>query len=69
MSIKEQIIKDLIKHEGKETYVYKDNSKEKIETIGVGRNLRHVGLSEDEIMLLLNNDIDRVEKQLDKYYL
>ena len=36
-----------------------------IETIGVGRNLRDVGLSDDEIEYLLNNDIDRVEKQLD----
>ncbi len=68
MTLREQIVKDLINHEGKETYVYKDNSKEKIETIGVGRNLRHVGLSEDEILYLLNNDIDRVEKQLDTYF-
>ena len=67
MTLREQIIKDLIHHEGKENFVYLDTKK--IETIGVGRNLRHVGLSEDEIMLLLNNDIDRVEKQLDKYYL
>ena len=40
----------------------------KIETIGVGRNLRDVGLSDDEIEYLLNNDIDRVEKQLDTYF-
>ena len=39
-----------------------------IETVGVGRNLRDVGLSDDEILYLLNNDIDRVEKQLDNYF-
>ena len=66
MSIREQIIKDLIHHEGKEPCVYKDTMG--IETIGVGRNLRDVGLSDDEIEYLLNNDIDRVEKQLDKYF-
>ena len=66
MSIREQIIKDLIHHEGKKEKVYLDSMG--IETVGVGRNLRHVGLSDDEILYLLNNDIDRVEKQLDKYF-
>ena len=58
MTLREQIIKDLIHHEGKENFVYLDTKK--IETIGVGRNLRHVGLSDDEITHA-NNDIDRVE--------
>jgi len=66
MTLREQIIKDLIHHEGKENFVYKDTKD--IETIGVGRNLRDVGLSDDEIQYLLNNDIDRVEKQLDTYF-
>ena len=66
MSIREQIIKDLIHHEGKENKVYLDSMG--IETCGVGRNLRDVGLSEDEIMYLLDNDIDRVENQLDTYF-
>lgn len=35
-------------------------------TIGVGRNLDDRGLSEDEIAYLLNNDIDLVEKELDR---
>lgn len=35
-------------------------------TIGVGRNLDDVGLRDDEIELLLQNDIAEVEKQLDR---
>lgn len=48
----------LIKHEGKRSKVYTDSVG--IQTIGVGRNLEDVGLSEDEIMYLLENDIKRV---------
>ena len=66
MNLREQIVKDLIHHEGKKEKVYLDSMG--IETVGVGRNLRHVGLSDDEILYLLNNDIDRVEKQLDNYF-
>ena len=62
MEIREQIVKDLIHHEGKKETVYLDSMG--IETVAVGRNLSHVGLSEDEIMYLLNNDIDRVEKPI-----
>jgi lysozyme len=35
-------------------------------TIGVGRNLTDVGLSDDEILMLLKNDIDRVLDELDR---
>ncbi len=35
-------------------------------TIGVGRNLDDRGLSEDEIAYLLKNDIDAVERDLDR---
>ena len=66
MEFRATVIQDLIHHEGKEPQVYKDTMG--IETIGVGRNLRHVGLSDDEIEYLLNNDIDRVENQLDTYF-
>jgi lysozyme len=34
-------------------------------TVGVGRNLRDVGLADDEIDLMLDNDIKRVLVQLD----
>ena len=66
MKLRERIINDLINHEGKRNKVYSDTMG--IPTIAVGRNLRDVGLSEDEIMYLLNNDIDRVENQLDTYF-
>ena len=35
-------------------------------TIGVGRNLDDVGITEDEAMYLLENDIERVKAQLAK---
>lgn len=34
-------------------------------TIGIGRNLDDVGIDDEECELLLDNDIARVEKQLD----
>lgn len=60
MNIK-QLKEDLKVHEGIESLVYTDTRG--IPTIGVGRNLRDVGLSEDEIEFLLENDIKRVVKQ------
>ena len=35
-------------------------------TIGIGRNLDDVGISRDEALRLLESDIDRVEKDLDR---
>lgn len=35
-------------------------------TIGIGRNLDDVGISQDEANYMLKNDIARVESQLDK---
>lgn len=54
----------LVLEEGKRNKVYKDTLG--IDTIGVGRNLRDVGLSDDEIMYLLDNDLKRVFADLDK---
>lgn len=54
----------LVISEDKRNKVYKDSLG--IETIGVGRNLRDVGLSDDEVMYLLDNDIKRVIVDLDK---
>jgi lysozyme len=48
----------LIKHEGIKGKVYADS--EGILTIGVGRNLEDVGVTYDESMLMLDNDIKRV---------
>ena len=35
-------------------------------TLGVGRNLDDVGITEDEAMMMLDNDIERVKAQLAK---
>ena len=61
---KDRLIEQLRLHEGVEHKVYKDT--EGIETIGVGRNLRDRGLSDDEIDYLLANDIAICEQDLDK---
>jgi len=55
----------LRRHEGVETHAYKCTSG-KI-TVGVGRNIDEsggIGLSDDEIDYLLENDIDRCIKEL-----
>ena len=48
----------LIKHEGIKGKLYYDT--EGVATIGIGRNLEDVGVSVDEAMLMLDNDIKRV---------
>jgi lysozyme len=52
----------LIKHEGYQNKAYEDTVG--TVSIGVGRNLDDVGLSDEEIMYLLNNDIIRCDKEL-----
>ena len=49
---------DLIRHEALRLKPYEDS--EGILTIGVGRNLEDKGLSEEEAMFLLDNDIKQV---------
>ena len=48
----------LLRHEGEKLKVYCDTKG--ILTIGVGRNLEHVGITHDEAMYLLDNDIKRI---------
>lgn len=60
---REKLIVHLAQEEGKVSKPYKDTVGKT--TIGIGRNLDDVGLSDDEIMYLLGNDITRVERQLD----
>jgi len=48
----------LIKHEGLSTQVYRDTVGKL--SIGCGRNLDDVGISTDEAMVLLDNDINRI---------
>ena len=59
---REQLIEQLVDHEGLELNVYKDSLG--IETIGIGRNLVHRGITEEEAHYLCNNDIDIVEQEL-----
>lgn len=54
----------LIKHEGLKLFVYKDTMG--IDTIGVGRNLINRGITKEEALLMLDNDIKDFTSQLVK---
>lgn len=54
----------LIDHEGLELKPYTDTAGKV--TIGVGRNLDEVGITESEALYLLENDIGRVRAELDQ---
>ena len=56
----------LIKHENLKLKPYKDTKG--ILTIGVGRNLDDNGISENEAMVLLENDIKRCESELKEIF-
>jgi lysozyme len=58
----EKLRKSLILHEGLELKPYKCTADAL--TIGVGRNLDSVGISSDEAMMLLDNDLDRCIDEL-----
>jgi len=63
------LIKMLKRHEGVRSKVYMCSAN--YETIAVGRNISEsgLGLSEDEINYMLNNDIKRVKDELtDSYF-
>tara|TARA_R110001599_G_scaffold74970_5_gene206322 strand:- start:11 stop:433 length:423 start_codon:yes stop_codon:yes gene_type:complete len=65
----DKLIEMLKRHEGVESHAYKC-SENKI-TIGVGRNVDKsggLGISDDEVDYLLQNDIDRVSSELDSEY-
>jgi len=53
----------LVQHEGTELMPYVDTTGHV--TIGVGRNLTSVGISWQEAMILLENDIQRIQKEAD----
>jgi lysozyme len=64
-----ELIEMLKVHEGVETYAYKCS--ENKTTIGVGRNVDKnggLGLSDDEVDYLLQNDINRIILELDSEY-
>ena len=58
------LINSSIYHEGLKLKPYMDG-RNKL-SIGVGRNLDVSGISKDEALLLLHNDIDRIRRELDK---
>ncbi len=58
------MIRQLRLHEGERLVVYKCTGGKL--TIGVGRNLEALGISQDESANMLSNDIDRVCEELDK---
>lgn len=62
--IHEKLIAELERDEGMRLKPYRDSLG--IETIGIGRNLRDVGLSKEEAYHLCNNDLDRVFAGLDE---
>ena len=65
----DRLLEMLKRHEGVEKFAYRC-SDNKI-TIGVGRNIDKeggLGLDDDEIDYLLENDIDRVVSELDNEY-
>ena len=65
MTDRQRLVDQLILHEGIHLKVYRDTMG--IETIGVGRNLRDKGLSEQEAMLLLDHDVEEVTRDLETW--
>ena len=57
-----KLIRQLKRHEGMKLKPYRCTAKKL--TIGIGRNLEDVGISEDEAETLLRHDIIEVTKQL-----
>jgi lysozyme len=66
--VTEQLLEMLKRHEGVESHVYRCSAG--YETIGVGRNISKsgLGLTDDEVDYLLENDIVRVVKELSSEY-
>lgn len=63
MAVRHTLIEQLTLHEGRRKRIYRDSAGKM--SGGVGRNLDDVGLSDDEIDLMLRNDIARAEAALD----
>jgi len=60
----ETIQDQLLRHEGLRRFPYKDSAGKW--TIGVGRNLDEVGITKNEALYLLDNDLGRVRAELDQ---
>ena len=66
MDEKKEFLERLEKHEGLRLKCYRCTAGKL--TIGIGRNLDDVGISEEEARYLLNNDVERAEKELLKSF-
>jgi lysozyme len=66
MTKNKMLIDMLARQEGKRKFAYECTAG-KI-SIGIGRNLEDRGLSDDEIMFLLNNDIEISQSELSKTF-
>ena len=58
------LLKQLERHEGLRLKPYRDTVGKL--TVGYGRNLDDRGISEDEAGFMLDNDIDQVERELER---
>lgn len=65
MTDRQILVDQLVRHEGLRLKVYTDSVG--VPTIGIGRNLRDVGISEQEAMLLLDHDLDAVITDLSTF--
>jgi len=61
----QKMIAELERDEGMRLKPYPDSMG--VLTIGVGRNLRDVGITKGEAYQMLHNDIDRVTQELDEH--
>lgn len=62
----EELIQQLIKHEGLKLKPYKCTANKL--TIGVGRNIEDRGISENEAMYMLSNDIKLSNEELERTF-
>jgi lysozyme len=62
---REKLLDMLMLHEGLELKPYQCTADKT--SIGVGRNLQDLGISEDEAKYLLNNDVDRILKEVEHW--
>lgn len=66
--IDERLEQEVIAHEGKSKWVYKDS--QGYDTIGIGRlcdKRKNAGLSDDEMLYLLRNDLSEAKLELTPY--
>jgi lysozyme len=63
--VREKLLDMLTLHEGLELKPYKCTS-DKL-TIGIGRNIEDIGITEDEARYLLQNDVDRILKEVEHW--